>query len=145
MEQLDGWAYSNVNDTTTSGAGNLYAAYTGTAVSGSGIYAIGYGCSSCEAVEGGALPTITIPNGMQVQSAMFTNTTYAAISMLNGDEYAKQFGPSDWFLLTITGENASNNVVGSVDFYLAKSGTITSTWQSVNLSSLSAATKLWST
>ena len=33
---------------------------------------------------GGVLPTITIPAGMQVQSAMFTNTTYAALSMLDG-------------------------------------------------------------
>ena len=39
-------------------------------------------------------PTITIPNGMHVQSAMFTNTTYAAITMRDGSAYSKQFGPA---------------------------------------------------
>ena len=97
---------------------------------------------ACVPVCGGTLPTITIPNGMQVQSAMFTNTTYAALSMLYGDEYAKQFGPSDWFKLTIIGEDASNNVVGSVDFYLAQNGSIVNTWQLVDLSSLSGARTL---
>ena len=134
-----GWSYSNVNDTTTPGYANQYAAYTGTGVGGSGNYAVGY---VGDPDYGGALPTITIPNGMQVQSAMFTNTTYAALSMLNGDQFAKQFGPDDWFKLTITGEDASNNVLGSVDFYLAENGSIVNTWQSVDLSSLSAAKTL---
>ena len=129
-----GWSYSNVDDATDPGYTNQYAAYAGTAVGGSGIYAVAYGYSmplTC----GSPLPTITIPAGMQVQSAMFTNTTYAALSMLDGDGFAKQFGPSDWFLLTITGEGASNNVLGSVGFYLkAINGPIVSTWQSVNLS-----------
>ena len=73
---------------------------------------------------------------------MFTNTTYAALSMLDGDQFAKKFGPSDWFLLTITGEDASNNPLGSVNFYLARNGSIVNTWQSVDLSSLSAAKTL---
>ena len=134
-----GWSYSNVHDTTTPGYGNQYAAFPGTGVGGSGNYAVGY---VGDPNFGGMLPSITIPNGMQVQSAMFTNTTYAALSMLNGDSFAKQFGPTDWFKLTITGEGASNNVVGSVDFYLAQNGSIMNTWQSVDLSSLSAAKTL---
>ena len=130
-----GWSYSDVNDTTTAGYTNQYAAYTGTAVGGSGNYGVGY-------TGGSVAPTITLPAGMQVQSAMFTNATYAALSMLNGDQFAKKFGPGDWFELTITGENAANNVVGSVNFYLAQNGSIVNTWQSVDLSSLSAATTL---
>jgi hypothetical protein len=116
---------------------NQYASYTGTAVGTNGIYAVAYVDS-----YGGALPTITIPNGMEVQSAMFTNTTYAALSMLNGDGFAKKFGPSDWFLLTITGENASGNIIGSVPFYLAQNGSILNTWKPADLSSLSAAKTL---
>ena len=135
-----GWSYSNVNDTTDSGYTNQYAAYTGTAVGGSGIYAVGYGSSTFPA--GGVLPAITIPAGMQVQSAMFTNTTYAALSMRTGDQFAAPFGPSDWFLLTITGLSASGGTLGSVGFYLAQNGSIVNTWQSVNLSSLSLARTL---
>lgn len=134
-----GWSYSNINDTTTAGYGNLYAAYTGTGVGGSGNYAIGY---VGDPAYGGVLPTITIPNGTQVQSAMFTNTTYAALSMLKGDQFAKKFGPGDWFLLTITGEDASNNVMGSVPFYLAENGSIVNNWQPVDLRPLSGAKTL---
>jgi hypothetical protein len=132
-----GWAYSSVNDTHTAGFGNQYAAYTGTGYGGSGTYGVGY-----VDIYGGTLPTITIPDGMQVQSAMFTNTTYAALSMLNGDGFAKKFTSTDWFKLTITGENAANSTVGSVDFYLAQDGSIVNTWQTADLSSLVGATKL---
>ena len=63
--------------------------------------------------------------------------------MQTGDEFAKQFGPSDWFLLTITGEGTSGNVLGSVNFYLkAINGPIVNTWQSVGLSSLALARTL---
>ena len=143
-----GWSYTNVNYTNPALYPNYpndpdytyqYGAYPGTAPGGSGNYAVAY-CSNPD--YGGVSPTITIPNGMQVQSAMFTNTTYAALSMLNGDPYAKQFGPDDWFLLTITGENASGNVVGTVPFYLAQNGSIVTTWQTANLTSLSTAKTL---
>lgn len=134
-----GWAYSNVNDTTTPGYDNQYAAFAGTAPAGSGNYAVAY---VGDPGFGGAIPTVTIPDGMHVQSAMFTNTTLAALSMRDGDQFAKQFGPSDWFLLTITGENASGGALGSVNFYLAQNGSITSTWQTVDLGSLATARSL---
>ncbi len=143
-----GWSYTDVNYTNTALYSNYpndpdytyqYGAYIGTGVGGSGNYGVAF-CS--DPAFGGVLPTVTIPNGMQVQSAMFTNTTYDALSMLNGDGFAKKFGPSDWFDLTITGEDASNHVVGTVDFFLAQNGSIVTTWQAVNLNSLAAATTL---
>ena len=170
-----GWSYSNVNYTDTSAELDSYsnpwyqyAAVTGTGVGGSANYAVAYGCSSAENalktqyhIDAGVLATITIPDGMKVQSAMVTNTTWAVASMLNGDWVENAFGPNDWFKLTITGENASGTAVGSVDFWLAKGtgfGTlpdylaqglgqgqgisILNTWQSVNLSSLSTAKML---
>lgn len=132
----DGWAYSNVNDTTTPGYDNQFAAYTGTGAGGSGNYSVGFISFT------GVLPVITLPDGMHIQSAMFTNTTYTALSMLNGDAFAKQFTSEDWFKLTIVGEDASHSAVGSVDFYLAQDGSILDTWQSVDLGSLSAAKTL---
>jgi hypothetical protein len=62
--------------------------------------------------------------------------------MLNGDSFAKQFGPSDWLKLTITGACAPGHSLGSVQFYLAKNGSIVNTWQSVDLSSLAPARTL---
>ncbi|NET62290.1 MAG: DUF4465 domain-containing protein, partial [Symploca sp. SIO2E6] len=82
------------------------------------------------------------------------NTTYAALSMLNGDQFAKKFGgPSgndpDFFLLTITGLDDSNAVVSTVDFYLAdyrfadnSQDYILDTWELLDLSSLTGATRL---
>ena len=110
-----GWSYSNVNNTTTSDYTNQYGAVAGTGLGSSGIYAVGY----VDAYDG-VLPTITIPTGMQVQSAMLTNTTYAFFSMLDGDNGTKQFTDTDWFDLTISGLDANNQPVGTpVNFYLA--------------------------
>jgi hypothetical protein len=141
-----GFSYSNVNYTNTSstwppGSDQTYtfAAVTGSGVGGSGNYAVGFGCSSCFP---SFLPQLTIPAGMRVQSAMFTNTTYAAASMLHGDAYSKQFADGDWLKLTITGECAPGHVLGSVQFNLATDTSILEIWQSVDLSSLAGARTL---
>ena len=59
-----------------------------------------------------------------IDGAWFTNTTYTALAMRDGDNFSKQFGgpdgtDPDWFLLTITGLDASDTAIGTVDFYLA--------------------------
>ena len=133
------WAYSNVNDTTTDGWGNQYAAVTGGGIRGGTLtsgatYAVGFGATSAY----GAPPTIILPAPSEVLSADITNTTYAYLSMLNGQDYgAKQFGPSDWFKLTISGFDANGNPTGSpVDFYLAQGDTIVNNWTNVNLTGL---------
>lgn len=53
-----------------------------------------------------------------------TNATYAALSMLNGDAFAKKFGGEtgndpDYFLLTVYGYSGGNKKADSVNFYLA--------------------------
>src|SRR6185437_13972491 len=74
-----GWSLSNVNDTTTAGYGNQYAAITGTAVAGSGTYAVAY--------DGGPnVAYLNLPTGSAPISMAVTNTTYAYLSMLNGDQ-----------------------------------------------------------
>jgi hypothetical protein len=126
-----GWAYSNVQDSTTPGYGNQYAAAAGGAKDGSN-YGIGY----VDAFYG-TTPGVTFAAPTLVTEAWFTNTTYAYMDMLNGSDYSKKFGgdagtDSDWFLLTITGVDAAGrrstltgldsegNPVGTtVLFYLA--------------------------
>jgi hypothetical protein len=108
----NGFAYSIKNDITTEGYMNQYAANTGTDFSGNGIYAVGNGTPGIKFAE----PTVAL--NMKV-----TNSTYATLSMQNGDAFAKQFGgdsgdEEDWFLLTIEGFN--NEVsMGVTEFYLA--------------------------
>ncbi|MEM7304172.1 MAG: DUF4465 domain-containing protein [Pseudomonadota bacterium] len=109
-----GFAYSNTTDITTSGFTNQYSAYPGGGQGGSHNYGI---------VFDGA-DRIELESVQTVLGGYFTNTTYAALSMLNGDTFAKKFGGStgddeDWFLLTINGEDATGAETGSVEFYLA--------------------------
>lgn len=117
-----GFAYSNVVDSSTPGFGNQYAAYAlstpGAGAGGSSNYAVAYS---------GSQAFFSFATDSVVSSVSLTNTTYAALSMRNGDSFAKAFGgetgdDADWFRVTFTGfsdVNATGNTTGSVDFYLA--------------------------
>jgi hypothetical protein len=137
-----GWSYSNVRNNTTPGFGNQYAAFPGGGVGGSGNYAVAYTSNPLY---------FDLPTDFRAESARIANTTYAALSMINGDPFAKKFGGAtgndpDFFLLTIRGfENvgAQGNVTGSIPFYLADYRSannaldyVVSDWQLVDLTSL---------
>ncbi|MBC7354240.1 MAG: DUF4465 domain-containing protein [Thermogutta sp.] len=114
----DGFAYSNKTDTTTPGHTNQYSAITGSGAGGSPTYGVSF------VNLWGDLPKIDVPAGVALQSMQVTNTTYAYLSMKNGDDFAKKFGGSsgndpDWFKLTIYGKDLANQVLGTVEFYLA--------------------------
>ncbi len=115
----DGFAYSNVSDTTTAGYTNQFAAITGTDLSGSGAYAVGY----CGGIEPPHLSILDAGDGVVFGGAFVTNTTYAYLSMRDGDDYAKAFGgptgeDPDWFALTITGLRADGSS-DTLDVHLA--------------------------
>ncbi len=144
-----GWSYSNVTNLDTPGFGNQYAAYSvsggGTGAGGSANYGVAFGFT-------GNPSTIGLPVGSRPTSIDITNTTYAALSMLNGDAFAKKFGgtsgdDADFFLLTISGTDAQNQSTGTVDFYLADYRSsnnaldyIVQNWTTVDLSSLGSNT-----
>lgn len=115
-----GFAYSNMTDTTTPGLSNQYSAITGQGVAGSATYALGFTNG-----YGGPLPAeLTFAAPTAVTGFYATNTTYAYLSMRDGDAFAKQFGgvtgdDPDFFLLTIRGYDASDTLMGEVEFYLA--------------------------
>jgi len=137
----DGFAYSNITDTTTSGMAGQYNAIVGSGEGGSSNYAISY-------VGWAGPPTVTLDTAGVVDSLYVTNNNFAYYSMLNGDAFAKKFGGAsgddeDWFLLTITGKDAGGDVIDTVDFYLADyrfadNGLdyILDTWEAVDLTSL---------
>lgn len=114
----NGFSYSNVNDVTTGGFGNQYAAYTGTGFGGSGNYAVGYA---------GLNTFINLPSGDTAQSIYLTNSTYAALDMLNGSGFSKKFGGSsgndaDYFDVIFTGYTglgATGTTTGTTTFRLA--------------------------
>ena len=117
----NGWAYSRTTDTTTPGPSNEYSAYTGIGAEGSLQYGVAFNGFDA---GGGIIPEITLPAGAEPTSVKVTNTTYAALSMLQGDGFAKAFGgptgnDPDWFLLNVEGRDASETIVGNVSIYLA--------------------------
>ncbi len=148
FESWGGWSVSNTTDHTTPGFGNQYSAITGGGANNSATYAI------ANAFAGGTLPTISRESGLGFESLMVTNSTYAALSMSEGDAFAKQFGGEsgddpDFFLLTIEGRDTDDNSVGIVEFYLAdfrfednSQDYIIDQWTVVDVSSLLAATRL---
>ncbi|WP_165066065.1 DUF4465 domain-containing protein [Paludisphaera rhizosphaerae] len=147
-----GFAYSNTTDTTTAGYLNQFSAYAGGGHSGTNYgVAFGYASSSFNPQtpqDFGTLPTIILPTGGSIEGMFVTNTTYAALSMLNGDSFAKKFDTGDWFKLTAYGFTSSG--LESVDFYLADYRSsnaadhyILDAWAYMDLSSLAGATQLW--
>lgn len=145
------WTYSNKTDTATAGYVNQYSAITGGGQGGSG----NYGLVTVDSTVGSSVG-ISLAAPVTVTSAYFTNTTYAALSMRDGDGpggFAKKFGgvsgnDADFFKLTIVGFNGAA-ATGSVDFYLADfrfadnaQDYIVQDWRLVNLSGLGVVTRL---
>ncbi len=141
FESWNGWSYSNMGDTTTAGFTNQYSSFTGGAFSGD-IFGVAFGSSAYI-----NLPDLSFePIEMTTR---ITNTTYAALSMRDGDTFSPAFEPGDFFRLTITGFEElakGGSEIGSVDFYLAdyRAGaeSIVDTWELVDLTSLIGAQSL---
>lgn len=150
----NGFSASNTSDTTTPGFSNQYSAITGSGFGGSGNYGISFIPSPFSGTE--AEPKSVqfgIPADLTGQSMQVTNTTYAYLSMLNGDGFAKKFGGAsgddpDFFLLTIEGFNGASST-GTIEFHLAdfrfannSLDYIIDDWTAVDLSSLGTVTEL---
>jgi hypothetical protein len=161
-----GFAYSNTRDTTTPGFGNQFSAATGSGRGpGNDNYGVAFGYddiapnnfdpnpfdpSSVTALM--RLPHFTLPAGASIAGMYVTNTTYAALSMLLGDSFAKKFGgasgnDADWFKLSAYGIDAFGQpLTTSVDFYLAdfrfadnSLDYIVTDWRFMDLSALAGA------
>lgn len=114
-----GFAYSNIDNTNTPGWANQYASWSGSDLSGTGNYAIVFDDAYSPEKD-----VVTFPVETRVQGFHINNATYPALSMRDGDLFAKKFGgPSgndpDWFLLTVTGADSSGQNCGTTTFYLA--------------------------
>jgi Domain of unknown function (DUF4465)/PEP-CTERM motif len=141
-----GFSYSNVVNNTTPGFANQYAAFApaapGAGAGGSQNYAVAYSDSRS---------FFNLPSNTLLSSVSLANTTYAALSMQNGDSFAKKFGgvtgnDADFFRVSLNGFdglNGTGNSVGSVtvdlsDFTFANSSQdyIRANWLNVDLSSI---------
>jgi hypothetical protein len=122
----NGVAVSRFNDMTTGGTANQCSAYYKDAKTGAG----GQGGSATFAVSyDGTVEFSDATAEGEFHHIWVANATYTALSMLNGDDYAKKFSyeDKDWLLLTITARDKSGAATGTpVTFYLADFRTATS-------------------
>lgn len=112
-----GWSYSNVNDATTAGYLNQFAAVTGSGYGGSGNYALATGDGAY----------FNLPEATRIESLLISNSTYAYLAMRDSYYNAKKFGGDsgndpDFFKVTFTGYSGLGGTdarTGSKDFYLS--------------------------
>lgn len=118
-----GWAYSNTRDTTTAGYGNQYSAYDTASLppfpSLPATYAVAYDSPGF----GEARINLAAPASAPL-SAKVANTTYGALTLLNGDGFAKKFGgvsgnDPDYFYVEFVGYDATSTETGRARLYLA--------------------------
>ena len=139
-----GFSYSNVNNVITPGFQNQWAAITGADASGIGNYALANSFADDGAV-------INLPDDWRADSMLVTNSTFAFLSMQNGDAFAKRFGGDDgndpdFFMVRFRGfseTNTKGSNTGEIDFYLAdfrfadnSADYIVDTWEFVELRDL---------
>lgn len=154
-----GFAYSNVQDTTTKRYANQFAAFAGTGAGpGADNYAVAFGYDGdLDPTDPGQLldlPWVELPDGAAPLSMLVTNTTLTALTILEGDDFGFTGpfgGPSgtdpDWFKLTVYGTDATGAALASsVEFYLADyrgdDDYVIRDWTEVDLSTLAGATRL---
>lgn len=143
-----GWAYSNMQDSTTAGYTNQYSARPAKGYSNSSNYAIGK--------QNAKIKLAGSATGKVVSGFYVTNSTYAYYAMKDGDSFARKFGDTtgtgsglaqgsfpDWFKITVRKFLGGALANDSVDFYLAdyrssnsSEDYIVKDWQWVDLSSL---------
>ena len=130
-----GFSVSKIKDETTEGDKNMYASYAGSGSGNSANYLIG--------MNNGV---VKLPSSIQMISIDITNSTYAALSMKNGDQFAKKFTAKDkdFFKLCVKGFNAGK-VKDSLEISLAdfqnvdeSKNYIQKAWKTVDLSKFSS-------
>jgi hypothetical protein len=118
-----GFAISTMRDSVTAGFTNPYSSIAATGANNSKTYAAAQSGAFIKVPA--AIPTGGSFLGSSLKSIYVSNSTYAYLSMKNGDVFAKKFGgvsgnDPDWFKLSIAGHRPDSSAHSAhVDFYLA--------------------------
>lgn len=154
----DGFTVSNVADVTNYGApgssnGWINHQWGSMAVNTSSNFLIGYwgyymkdyqsGLTNFS--ESGFSNWVKIGDGSATYNAQEVKVSihpWPYYGILYGDGFARKFALGDYFLLKIYGVNASNQIVGPVNYYMVdyrnSVGTIVTSWKTVNITALGA-------
>lgn len=131
-----GFTYANKTDIKTPGWENI------SAITGQGKYGKVYLTSNTSSFTPAKITNLT-PDEYTFKGAWVTNSTYGYLAIKDGYGQARKFTNNDWFKLTATGYNSSNQKIGSIDFYLAdfrdgKTKNV-NTWEWFDFSAISSA------
>lgn len=113
-----GWSISNKVDNKTPGFTNQYSSIVGSGAEESSTYAIAYNPIPVYInVDAEKAP-------MGIKGFYMTNSTYAALSMKDGDSFAKKFGGTsgndpDYYYIKIQAFFENKEVAEPIDVYLA--------------------------
>ncbi|MDR1698946.1 MAG: DUF4465 domain-containing protein [Prevotellaceae bacterium] len=141
-----GFAVSENTDKTTAGYDNEFSVFADGGVNNSQKFAIAY-----DGYYDGASYAKTeckLPQGQQVKfkGLWINSATITALSIKNGDAFAKKFEAGDWFKIIIVGFDGNGNKTAEKEFYLAdfRDGKtfICNEWTFVDLSALGKVNKL---
>lgn len=108
----EGFAISTLNDSTTPGYGNQYGSFANSGTYGEKTFAVG-----------GNMAKVVCSQKQKLSGAFFTNSTYSALAMRDGDAFSKRFGGAtgtdkDYFRLIVHGYRAGK-VQDTVVLHLA--------------------------
>ena len=132
-----GFSVSNHKDITTTGFTNPYSC-----IAESGAYN-----SENFAVYNNSSDSVSFKSPSDMESIMLCNNTYAYLSMLNGDSFAKKFGgidgtDEDYFKVIVSLYTEDGTMLGDEDFYLADfrgdAAYIVKEWTKLDLSAYKA-------
>ena len=146
MSDYDYWywfGYANETDNTYTKLSDQWKNVVGGGYNGSKNYGVAYAA----AFNGPCYVTLLSDEAAVVPGFYITNSAYTYSSLTQGDGYAKKFELGDWYLLTVTGYDADDNVTGTKDYYLADlreaaSAYIIDDWRYVDLSTLGEVKRL---
>ena len=105
-----GFAFSTVSNVVANWYTNQYAAIAPR----TNAYAVGYHDD-----YRGVAPEIVFDMPVAPQSVLLNNTTYAALTIRDGNAYAQPFGSNDYFVLALTAYNGDGRAVATTNHYLA--------------------------
>ncbi len=146
ISSYDYWyffGYANCTETKFESLDDQWNNVVGGGYDGSSNYGVGYVAD----FNGPCYATVNIDGGAVVPGFYITNSSYTYNSLTGGDSYSKKFDLGDWFLLTITGYDADDQVTGTKEYYLADlreadKAYIINDWRYVDLSGLGKVQKL---
>lgn len=134
----EGFAFSSLTDRTTPGYANQFSVFADGGAESSKNFAVYYYNTFESALEG---KKIFFKEGIKVdlESVCVNNSTYVALSILNGSDFSRKFQEGDWFLLTIEATDVQG-AKHQAEFYLADyrdgNNYVCDQWNKIDLSAM---------